>query len=132
MQRRQWSPPPSVPRSGDGRCDGDVRPLRKPSPRQGGGRGYRGQRLRGDLPPPEAASPPAKRSQETINLLALDDLMMNSLNCLLVFIIQAEFLLINAALCTSKFAAFGGTRDVWPREWQQVLLHQPVGHVLAL
>ena len=84
MQRRQWSPPPSVPRSGDGRCDGDVRPLRKPSPAREakGAPGAAGKDASEseapDIPPPPGGLAACKLEplrQEAINLLTLDELV---------------------------------------------------------
>ena len=74
--RQSIEPPPPAPRSCDGRCDGDVLPLREPSPaREAEGAAWEGA---SEETPPRgglAACQEKPRRQETINLLALHELV---------------------------------------------------------
>ena len=76
--RRSIEPPPPAPRIGDGRCNG-VRPLQEPSPAREA-EWPAGEGASEATPPPLprgglASGEEELRHQETINLLALDELV---------------------------------------------------------
>ena len=75
--RRSIEPSPPATSSGDGRCDGHVRPLREPFPT----RAAEGAAVEGaaEVTPPPRGSLAAEvgpRRQESINLLALNELVV--------------------------------------------------------
>ena len=90
---------------GNGCGNGDVCPMREPPPtREAKGAAREGRRLGGDCvdpPSPAPRRPRRLRSGAVAKRQCFFLHLMNSLNCLLVSIIQAEFSLIQAAFCAA-------------------------------